>query len=110
MKTKNGFTLLENEKDVKEWLSKQKVTRKITRLQVHMMDLPNYSTWEKTDKKVFSEPHFGRTQSLDSYGKSKWHYSDGHGHYIAQHFNVFPDRSEERRVGKECRSRWSPYH
>ena len=23
---------------------------------------------------------------------------------------VFPVRSEERRVGKECRSRWSPYH
>lgn len=91
MKTKNGFTLLENEKDVKEWLSKQKVTRKITRLQVHMMDLPNYSTWEKTDKKVFSEPHFGRTQSLDSYGKSKWGCSDGHGHYIAQHLNIFPD-------------------
>src|SRR2546430_8786413 len=22
----------------------------------------------------------------------------------------FNDRSEERRVGKECRSRWSPYH
>ena len=21
-----------------------------------------------------------------------------------------PPRSEERRVGKECRSRWSPYH
>ena len=26
---------------------------------------------------------------------------------IAQEFGV---RSEERRVGKECRSRWSPYH
>src|SRR3712207_219312 len=27
-------------------------------------------------------------------------------------FLLFPDgrRSEERRVGKECRSRWSPYH
>ena len=29
-------------------------------------------------------------------------------------FNKIPyfntDRSEERRVGKECRSRWSPYH
>ena len=24
--------------------------------------------------------------------------------------NEFDDRSEERRVGKECRSRWSPYH
>ena len=23
---------------------------------------------------------------------------------------VFSPRSEERRVGKECRSRWSPYH
>ena len=23
---------------------------------------------------------------------------------------VLADRSEERRVGKECRSRWSPYH
>ena len=23
---------------------------------------------------------------------------------------VFVNRSEERRVGKECRSRWSPYH
>ena len=25
---------------------------------------------------------------------------------------LYPDgeRSEERRVGKECRSRWSPYH
>ena len=24
--------------------------------------------------------------------------------------NMTDDRSEERRVGKECRSRWSPYH
>ena len=23
---------------------------------------------------------------------------------------ILPARSEERRVGKECRSRWSPYH
>jgi len=25
-------------------------------------------------------------------------------------FRAKPFRSEERRVGKECRSRWSPYH
>jgi len=25
-------------------------------------------------------------------------------------FEVCRQRSEERRVGKECRSRWSPYH
>ena len=30
---------------------------------------------------------------------------DKEGHYI-----MIKGRSEERRVGKECRSRWSPYH
>ena len=27
-----------------------------------------------------------------------------------QHRQAAEERSEERRVGKECRSRWSPYH
>ena len=31
--------------------------------------------------------------------------------YLSQaQVNDVTDRSEERRVGKECRSRWSPYH
>ena len=30
--------------------------------------------------------------------------------YVEEHINtVESSRSEERRVGKECRSRWSPY-
>ena len=31
---------------------------------------------------------------------------------LSQKYEVklFTTRSEERRVGKECRSRWSPYH
>ena len=91
MKAQNGFTLFEKTSEIGPWLKKQKVTRTITRLQVHHMDMPNYSTWEKTDKKIFDEPHFGRTQSLNDYGKKTWNYSDGHGKYIAQHFNVFPD-------------------
>ena len=33
-----------------------------------------------------------------------WGFGDGSG------LNVVDTRSEERRVGKECRSRWSPYH
>ena len=32
-----------------------------------------------------------------------WAYANGEAMLI-------DDRSEERRVGKECRSRWSPYH
>ena len=29
---------------------------------------------------------------------------------VANRLNKHGIRSEERRVGKECRSRWSPYH
>ena len=92
MKTQNGFTLLENIKEIKEYLDKQKPTRTINKLQVHHMDLPNYTTWNNTDKRVYGENReLGRTKSLDAYGKQTWNYSDGHGHYIAQHFNVFPN-------------------
>ena len=33
-------------------------------------------------------------------------------HFEGLHYGavVVSSRSEERRVGKECRSRWSPYH
>ena len=34
-----------------------------------------------------------------------WEYEDERAKLLALY-----DRSEERRVGKECRSRWSPYH
>ena len=30
--------------------------------------------------------------------------------YSTLKFSAYDVRSEERRVGKECRSRWSPYH
>ena len=32
------------------------------------------------------------------------------GNYFGKQGILYRDRSEERRVGKECRSRWSPYH
>lgn len=92
MKIQNGFTLLETEKEFKEWLDKQYPTRKITRLQVHHMGLPDYSTWNNTDKRVYGDNReLGRTMALDSYGKTTWGSSDGYGHYIAQHFNIFPN-------------------
>ena len=39
--------------------------------------------------------------------------ADSHKKYGVRWSNaagVYDSRSEERRVGKECRSRWSPYH
>src|SRR2546421_11214796 len=38
-----------------------------------------------------------------------WNVSPPLFHELASHTNLL-ERSEERRVGKECRSRWSPYH
>ena len=92
MKTQNGFTLLENEKEFKQWLDKQHPTRKINKLQVHHMALPDYSTWNGTDKRVYGDNReLGRTLALDSYGKQTWNSPDGYGHYIAQHINIFPN-------------------
>ena len=39
------------------------------------------------------------------------HFKGGMGEMWKREFaGWFLGRSEERRVGKECRSRWSPYH
>ena len=43
--------------------------------------------------------------TLDKTGSFVWKLIDGKKPYSA-----IKKRSEERRVGKECRSRWSPYH
>ena len=38
-------------------------------------------------------------------------FTEWEGHQaLGQNKGIFEPRSEERRVGKECRSRWSPYH
>ena len=38
--------------------------------------------------------------------------ADAYDRFEERHhlFETLTRRSEERRVGKECRSRWSPYH
>src|SRR5256885_3555437 len=45
-------------------------------------------------------------QPIRTSGSSRFVLSSYHTHN--DRYNV--QRSEERRVGKECRSRWSPYH
>src|SRR5260370_20095641 len=44
-------------------------------------------------------------------GRTTSHYAEGGGSSVPAGLPARPRRrSEERRVGKECRSRWSPYH
>src|SRR2546430_7936193 len=52
-------------------------------------------------------PEYGRCQSWLSVPRTKTSMRP-EAHDTAP--GVPPRRSEERRVGKECRSRWSPYH
>ena len=58
-------------------------------------------------------------QTGENAGKKKWYATsvtdrevdfEGFVSHISDHGSPYSRRSEERRVGKECRSRWSPYH
>jgi len=48
--------------------------------------------------------------SLAKHGKIIKHTDDESGLVTGKISDLAGLRSEERRVGKECRSRWSPYH
>ena len=71
---------------------------------------PYVRLWEATDasSKMIAE---AKKQT----GSSRLHFSVQDASrlpYASETFDavVIANRSEERRVGKECRSRWSPYH
>ena len=79
MKTGYGFTEFENAKEFKTWLGKQKVTRKVNRLQVHHMWMPDYSCWKKDNA-------LRRQHNTKDYHIHTNHWDD-----IAQHFSIFPN-------------------
>src|SRR3989441_13324062 len=59
------------------------------------------STWRRNKAALIWEGEPGDTRTLT--------YQQLHTE-VCRFANVLKRRSEERRVGKECRSRWSPYH
>ena len=60
-----------------------------------LRDLKNYELEYRISE---LESKFSKDLSEDTFNELK---------KLKKHLNI---RSEERRVGKECRSRWSPYH
>ena len=54
-----------------------------------------------------TEPIF--TGNILEYNGIYYRIGEGHKEFIPDKA-MNEERSEERRVGKECRSRWSPYH
>ena len=52
------------------------------------------------------EYYEARLQLIEAYDRAGFY-----AYHVAEHHSTpLGMRSEERRVGKECRSRWSPYH
>ena len=60
-----------------------------------------YTTFSQTKNYQLKEPmFFGQPVNVARYDQQKYDIFE----------KLIEKRSEERRVGKECRSRWSPYH
>src|SRR2546429_9116598 len=67
----------------------------------------------KPPEQFIAEIAEGRKQYLDGFHIEfdNWHSTHSKENTeLSQDIYRKLDRSEERRVGKECRSRWSPYH
>ena len=68
---------------------------------------------KNTYENVTLEPDVGfdiRFVTMDHNSPFHWHREMEILYILNGHATVHMERSEERRVGKECRSRWSPYH
>ena len=64
----------------------------------------------KLEKKVLANVEAGNKTVIKTWSRASMITPDFVGQTIAVHNGRQFVRSEERRVGKECRSRWSPYH
>ena len=80
----------------------------------HTVDFTSFEVELKKNhastKRVLSVSHF--IKSLPEDFVSTYALRHGDSGYVTEDGRVYvhTTRSEERRVGKECRSRWSPYH
>ena len=57
---------------------------------------------------LLGQPNSGKSTLFNGLTGSRQHVGNWPGKTVERKDGSF--RSEERRVGKECRSRWSPYH
>ena len=78
----------------------------------------SHSHWDREWYLPFEEHHLRLVdlidQVLDLFDTDpdyRYFHLDGQTITLDDYLQIHPVlRSEERRVGKECRSRWSPYH
>src|SRR5690348_8563252 len=68
-------------------------------------DLPDYSQLQDYEPPIMTRVHAADGSLVAEYAKERRLYIP-----IQAVPKLVINRSEERRVGKECRSRWTPYH
>ena len=73
-------------------------------------DHASISTEAKVVAKLKSQGKEKEKIGREEFLKEAWNWTDEYGGNIKKQLEKLHRRSEERRVGKECRSRWSPYH
>src|SRR2546430_17728514 len=69
-----------------------------------------YKGWIKADWGVSENNRRAKFYSLTRAGKKQLQAEMEDWNRLTNAIALVLERSEERRVGKECRSRWSPYH
>ena len=98
----SAMILQKMKKTAEDYLG-QEVSRAVITVPAYFNDAQRQATKEAGEiaglkvERIINEP----TAAALAYGLDKVGKKD---------MNVVTTRSEERRVGKECRSRWSPYH
>ena len=67
-------------------------------------------TFEGLGKYAFYDERFDEKGNKKKHSFNDEKFLKGSILIVNKNFGCGSSRSEERRVGKECRSRWSPYH
>ena len=95
--------------EIKQFIREGQTADAIRRLDAYLTDHP------ESDEAFFLRGNTYHKQgnsrkALNNYLAAIELNPDSPAHRAYQSEIEIDDRSEERRVGKECRSRWSPYH
>ena len=110
----SDITAKDKNKNEWEWaVGDQRNNPSVPELWAHLLQYAQTVTNQNTDKPVADSTRETKMAYLKGVA-SRLHLPTDEAFEMMfdklQKKNDYENRSEERRVGKECRSRWSPYH
>ena len=93
------------------------MTKELSKLEQQIQKFMPFNEQEEHDKAILlkwfesGSDILTRENEIAHLTASAWVVSPDKKSVLMAYHNIYHSwRSEERRVGKECRSRWSPYH